>query len=103
MKLTRRGPLNWSPITGREKKCVGHPSPAKERRRIVGRKGRCIARVGRKGRCIARVGRKGRCIARVGRKGRCIARVGIALVQNPAIFCCQCTAVMQGIYNVCRL
>ena len=83
MKLTRRGPLNWSPITGREKKCVGHPSPAKERRRIVGRKGRCIARVGR--------------------KGRCIARVGIALVQNPAIFCCQCTAVIQGIYNVCRL
>ena len=73
MKLTRRGPLNWSPITGREKKCVGHPSPAKERRRIVGR------------------------------KGRCIARVGIALVQNPAIFCCQCTAVIQGIYNVCRL
>jgi len=83
VKLTRRGPLNWSPITGREKKCVGHPSPAKERRRIVGRKGRCIARVGR--------------------KGRCIARVGIALVQNPAIFCCQCTAVIQGIYNVCRL
>ena len=34
MTQTRRGPLNWSPITGREKRWIGH---------YIYSRGRCIA------------------------------------------------------------